>query len=122
VVTHRGVVGRITEVSSYTSKVLLITDMNSSVDALIQRTRARGVVEGRGSSLCELRYVAGSDDVSVGDLVVTSGLCGIFPKGLPIGTVKDVEKDSFGLFQQIELVPSVELNKLEEVSVLFFKD
>ena len=118
VVTHRGVVGRCIEVSSSTSRVLLITDINSSVDALVQRTRSRGIVEGRGTSLCELKYVANTEDVIIGDLVVTAGLCGIFPKGLPIGTVSRIEQNNFGLFQYIELKPSVDLNKLEEVSVL----
>lgn len=119
VVTHRGIVGRTTDVSIGTSKILLITDINSSVDALVQRTRARGIVEGRASGLCQLKYVSSSDDVTPGDLVVTSGLCGVFPKGLPIGTVSRVEKDGFGLFQRVELTPSVNLNKLEEVCILF---
>ena len=119
VITHRGIVGRTTDVSGGTSKVLLITDINSSVDALVQRTRARGVVEGKASGLCQLKYVSSSDDVMPGDLVVASGLCGVFPKGLPIGRVGRVEKDGFGLFQRVELTPSVNLNKLEEVCILF---
>ena len=119
VITHRGVVGRITDVASNTSKVLLLTDINSSVDALVQRTRARGIVEGRAYNLCELKYVSSSDDVRLGDLVVTSGLCGIFPKGLSIGRVSRVEKGSFGLFQHVELTPSASLNQLESVCVLF---
>ncbi len=119
VITHRGIVGRTTDVSSGTSKVLLITDINSSVDALVQRTRARGVVEGKTSGLCQLKYISSSDDVMPGDLVIASGLCGVFPKGLPIGRVGRVEKDGFGLFQRVELTPSVNLNKLEEVCILF---
>jgi rod shape-determining protein MreC len=59
--------------------------------------------------------------VRPGDLVVTSGLCGIFPKGLPIGKVLRVEKDSVGIFQSVEVVPSVDLNKLEEISILFLR-
>jgi rod shape-determining protein MreC len=118
VIAHQGIVGRILDVAADTSKVLLITDINSSVDALVQRTRARGIVEGRTSSLCELKYVSSSDDVMLGDLVVTSGLCGIFPKGLPIGTVSRIKKNSFGLFQHVELTPSASLNRLEEVSIL----
>jgi rod shape-determining protein MreC len=119
VVTHRGIVGRTLDVAGNSSKVLLITDINSSVDALVQRTRARGVVEGRASNLCELKYVSVSDDLKLGDLVVTSGLCGIFPKGLPVGKVSRMEKDNVGLFQYVELTPTVSLNKLEEVSILF---
>lgn len=119
VTTYQGIVGRILAVADGTSKVLLITDINSSVDALVQRTRARGIVEGRASNLCELKYVSSSDDVRLGDLVVTSGLCGIFPKGLTIGKVSRVEKSRFGLFQHVELTPGASLNKLEEVCILF---
>jgi len=119
VITHEGIVGRTTDVAADTSKVLLITDINSSVDALVQRTRARGVVEGMASGMCELKYVSSSDDVQPGDLVVTSGLCGTFPKGLPVGKVSRVEKDAAGLFQYVELLPCVNLNRLEEACVLF---
>ena len=119
VVTHQGIVGRCIEVADTTSRVMMITDINSSVDALIQRSRSRGIVEGTGSTMCELKYIAGTDDVEVGDLVVTAGLCGIFPKGLSIGTVKHVEKKPHDLFQSVMLEPSSSLNKLEEVSLLF---
>jgi rod shape-determining protein MreC len=118
VVTHQGIVGRCIEVADTTTRVLLITDINSSVDALVQRTRSRGIVEGTGSGMCELKYIAGTDDLKKGDLVVTAGLCGIFPKGLSIGRVKKVEKNPYVLFQSVELEPSSNLNTLEEVSLL----
>jgi rod shape-determining protein MreC len=118
VTTHQGVVGRCIEVADSTSKVLLITDINSSVDALVQRTRSRGILQGRGSALCELTFISSADDVEVGDLVVTTGLCGVFPKGLSIGTVTKVEKATLGLFHYVEVQPSINLNKLEEVSIL----
>jgi len=118
VVTHQGIVGRCIEVAHTTTRVLLITDINSSVDALVQRTRSRGIVEGTGSSMCELKYVSGTDDLRIGDLVVTAGLCGIFPKGLSIGTVRHIEKNRYGLFQSVEIEPSSNLNTLEEVSLL----
>jgi rod shape-determining protein MreC len=118
VVTHRGIVGRCIEVADTTSRVLLITDINSSVDALVQRTRSRGIVEGTGSGMCELKYIAGTDDLVEGDLVVTAGLCGIFPKGLSIGTVRTITKKPNELFQSVELEPSSNLNTLEEVSLL----
>jgi len=119
VVTHQGVVGRCIEVSDSTSKVLLITDINSSVDALVQRTRSRGIIQGKGSSLCELTFISSAEDVQKGDLVVTTGLCGVFPKGLAIGTVSNVQKTTLGLFHYVEVEPSINLNKLEEVSILF---
>lgn len=118
VITPQGIVGRILDAADDTAKVLLITDINSSVDALVQRTRARGIVGGRASNLCELKYVSVSDDVGLGDLVVTSGLCGIFSRGLPIGRVGRIEKDSLGLFRHVELTPSASLNRLEEVCVI----
>jgi len=118
VVTHQGIVGRCIEVADTTSRVLLLTDINSSVDALVQRTRSRGIVEGTGSGMCELKYISGTDDLVEGDLVVTAGLCGIFPKGLSIGTVRTITKKPNELFQSVELEPSSNLNKLEEVSLL----
>ena len=118
VVTHQGIVGRCIEVADTTTRVLLITDINSSVDALVQRTRSRGIVEGTGSGRCALKYIAGTDDLQVDDLVVTAGLCGIFPKGLSIGKVKKIKKSRNDLFQSVELEPSCNLNKLEEVSLL----
>jgi rod shape-determining protein MreC len=118
VITHQGVVGRCIEVADGTSKVLLITDINSSVDALVQRTRSRGILQGNGSALCELTFISSADDVQKGDLVVTTGLCGVFPKGLSVGTVTKVEKTPLGLFHYVEVQPSINLNKLEEVSVL----
>jgi rod shape-determining protein MreC len=118
VITHQGVVGRCIEVADSTSKVLLITDINSSVDALVQITRSRGILQGKGSALCELTFISSADDVEVGDLVVTTGLCGVFPKGLSIGTVTKVEKTTLGLFHYVEVEPSINLNKLEEVSIL----
>lgn len=118
VITHQGVVGRCIEVADNASTVLLITDINSSVDALVQRTRSRGIVEGKGSPLCELSFISSADDVAEGDLVVTTGLCGVFPKGLSIGTVSRVEKSNLGLFHYVEVQPSINLNKLEEVTIL----
>lgn len=118
VITHQGVVGRCVEVAARTSRVLLITDINSSVDALVQRTRSRGIIQGKGSSLCELTFISSADDVQPGDLVVTTGLCGVFPKGLAIGTVTRVEAAAPGLFHYVEVQPSINLNKLEEVSIL----
>jgi rod shape-determining protein MreC len=118
VITHRGIVGRCIEVADSTSKVLLITDINSSVDALVQRTRSRGVIQGKGSALCELTFISSADDVAAGDLVVTTGLGGVFPKGLAIGTVTKVEKTTLGLFHYVEVEPSITVNKLEEVSLI----
>lgn len=118
VATSEGVVGRVIEVSPDTAKVLLIIDPNSAMDVVIQRSRAQGIMEGKIDEVCILKYVQKNEDVQVGDRVVTSGLGGIFPKGLVVGTVRQVERKRPGIFQYIEVSPSVDLSKLEEVLVL----
>jgi len=118
VATSEGVVGRVIEVSPDTAKVLLIIDPNSAVDVIIQRSRAQGIMEGKIDEVCILKYVQKNEDVQVGDRAVTSGLGGIFPKGLVVGTVRQVERKRPGIFQYIEVSPSVDLCKLEEVLVL----
>jgi rod shape-determining protein MreC len=118
VVSADGVVGRIAQASPHASRVLLISDHNSGVDAIVQRTRARGIVEGALNRTCSMRYVKRGDEIDVNDVVVTSGLDRIFPKGILIGRVSGVTRKDFGLFQVAEVVPAVDFAKLEEVLVL----
>ena len=118
VAVAEGVVGRVIEVFPNTAKVLLITDPNSGVDVIVQRTRAQGIMEGRVEEFCILKYVRKSDDVQVGDKVITSGLGGIFPKGLLTGTVTKVERKRPGIFQTVEVAPTADLSSLEEVLIL----
>ncbi|MCJ7662835.1 MAG: rod shape-determining protein MreC [Desulfobacterales bacterium] len=118
VVTLEGVVGRVMRISSSSSVVLLVLDRNSSVDCLVQRNRIRGIMEGEGGGRCYLRYVPRTEDIQVGDHIITSGLGGIFPKGLSMGEVVRVEKKEYGLFQEIEVMPSADLSRLEEVMVI----
>ena len=118
VVCPEGVIGRILKTAPDYAVVLLVTDFNSAVDAIVQRTRAKAIVEGRGENQCRLKYLLRTDEVAVGDIVVSSGLDGNFPKGLTIGEVRTVEKVGHGVFQYAELVPSVDLTKLEEVFVI----
>lgn len=118
VVTSEGVVGRVIEVSSSTAKVLLITDPNSALDVIVQRSRSQGIMEGKMGETCVLRYVQKREDVQVGDEVITSGLGGIFPKGLMAGTVTQVERKRPGIFQYIEVTPAVDFARLEEVLIL----
>jgi rod shape-determining protein MreC len=112
-----GVIGRVIETSWNVSRVLLLTDYNSNVDALIQGSRAQGVLQGQGSKGCILKYVHRSEEVQVGDKIISSGLAGVFPKGALLGTVTKVEKKKFGLFQKIEVSQAVDFSKLEEVIV-----
>lgn len=118
VVHPRGVVGQVVAVSPNFSHILLITDHSSGVDAIVQDSRARGVVEGIGASYCELKYVAKQTPIRVGDSVVTSGMDGVFPKGLIIGVVSKVAVETGTLLQNIELKVAVDFGKLEEVLVV----
>ena len=118
VVCANGVVGRIAQTSPHVSRVLLVSDHNSGVDALVQRTRVRGIVEGALNRSCSMKYIKRGDEIDVNDVVVTSGLDGIFPKGILIGRVRGVTRKDFGLFQVAEVVPAVDFSKLEEVIVL----
>jgi rod shape-determining protein MreC len=118
VLTHRGLVGRITETNPHSSKVLLITDVSSSVNALIQESRATGVIQGRIGQGLVMRYVQQAEEIGVGDLVLTSGLGGNFPTRLIIGQVTAVTKKDVELFQEAEVRPAANFDELEMVMVL----
>jgi rod shape-determining protein MreC len=118
VISPEGVIGQILKTSLYHSTVLLITDYNSAIDSIVQRTRAKAIVEGLGENRCQLKYLLRKEEVVVGDVVVTSGLSGNFPKGLMVGEIRKVEKRGHGVFQYAELAPSVDLTRLEEVLVI----
>lgn len=111
----KGIVGQVVAVGSNFSHVLLVTDHASGVDAVVQESRTRGVVEGVGASHCELKYVSRQSPIRVGDSVITSGMDGIFPAGLPIGTVAKVAVDTGTLLQNVEVNVAVDLDRLEEV-------
>jgi len=112
-----GVVGQTTTVSANSAKVLLVTDHNSGIDAVVQRSRARGIVEGALDGGCVMKYLKRGEEVQVGDRIVTSGLDGIFPKGIMIGEVTHVTRGNRGLLQVADVKPSVPLDRIEEVLV-----
>ncbi len=114
----QGIVGRIVEVYPQYAKVMLIVDRKSGADAMVQRTRVRGILQGKGGNRCSLEFVPKSADVQVGDLVLASGLVGIYPKGLVFGKVTAANKKNPGVFQEIEVTPAVDLSTLEEVLVV----
>jgi len=116
VVTPDGVVGKIFEAFPHTAQVLLITDRESGVGALLANTRTHGVVKGTAGPLLWMDYVSAGEKVPAGELILTSGEDKIFPKDLPVGTVAST-KTGFP-FQAIELDPAAHLNRLEEVLVL----
>lgn len=122
VVTHEGVVGKILRVTAEYSDVITMLDNLSSIDAIVQRSRARGVLEGATDASCILRYALRTDDIEMGDVIVSSGLDGVYPKGLMMGTVTAVKKETFGVTQYVEVKPSVDFSKLEEVLVILKPD
>jgi len=125
VVSVDGVIGQILDepgsaIGPLAAQVLLIVDRNSRVDALVQRSRARGVVRGKGGlDSLELQYVERTADVAKGDAIVCSGLGGIFAKGLLIGTVTSLKSNPRELGLQVEVRPSADFARLEEVLVVF---
>jgi rod shape-determining protein MreC len=118
VLTDRGLVGRVTETAPHSAKVLLITDPSSAVNALIQESRATGVVQGSVGQGLTMRYIQQTEEIKPGDLVLTSGLGGNFPTRLIIGQVTSVTKKDVELFQEAEVRPSVDFGRLEMVMVL----
>lgn len=118
VITHRGLVGRVVRVSGSAAKVLIITDVRSAVDAVVQETRDQLVASGANSPTLEVRYLSVGSDVTEGERVVSSGLGGVFPKGLLVGVLANIKKEGDSLFLSARLEPAVDLNKIEEVLVL----
>lgn len=119
VIVHQGIVGQVIEVAKNYSKVLLITDRLSGVDCLVQESRVRGIVSGTGENLCDLKYFLRKFVVKPGDHIITSGMGNVFPKGLRVGKIVDVEKKESGIFQAVKVEPFVDFEKLEEVLILF---
>lgn len=117
VMVSEGIVGQIIEVAGRFSRVLMITDRNSAVDALVQKTRVRGMVKGTNEDTCTFEFALRKDEIKAGEMIVSSGLDQVFPKGLQIGRVREVQKDRSQLFQDIIIETSVDFDKLEEVLV-----
>ena len=117
VLVSEGIVGQIIKVSKNYSKVLLITDRNSAVDALVQNTRVRGMVKGNNQESCTFVYALRKDEIKPGEKIVSSGLDQVFPKGLKIGSILDVKNTHSQLFQDITIETSVDFDKLEDVLV-----
>jgi rod shape-determining protein MreC len=119
VVIPEGIVGVVVEASGRYAKVLLLIDPNSAIDALVQRTRARGIVKGGGAGYCVFDYVLRKHEINVGDTVVSSGLDGVFPKGLRVGRVSEILRLNAGIFQKVSVTPYVNFEVLEEVFIIF---
>jgi rod shape-determining protein MreC len=120
VITPEGVVGKVIESYPNTCQVLLLTDRDSGVGAMIANSRIQSPVGGLGEPLLTMKYVGNDDEVAVGSRVVTSGMDRIFPKDLPVGIIAQVKPG--GQYKQIRVRPSASLEKLEEVIVLLTTD
>jgi len=117
VISPAGVVGRVILPSRRASKVQLLIDRNGAAGALIERTRVQGVVVGIGDGMLRMQYVPGTADVKTGDLVVTSGIDGIYPKGFVIGTIDHADR-GVGAYHEIVIRPAVDFSRLEEVLIV----
>jgi len=117
VIAPAGVVGRVVLPSKRAAKVQLLIDRNAAVGVLVERSRSQGVVTGTGEDRLSMEYVSGLADVIVGDIVVTSGIDGIYPKGYLVGKIESVEKGG-GTYKRIVVTPAVDFTSLEEVLVV----
>ncbi len=118
VISIDGVVGKLIAVSHDAARVLLISDHNSALDAFDQRSRARGIIAGVVEDGLVMKYVDRSEDVKPGDMIVTSGMDGIFARGLLVGTVARVSQEGPGLFLNVEVKAAVNFRELEQVMIL----
>jgi len=121
VVTETGVVGLVTATSPHAGRGMLLLDAQSAVDALVQRSRARGIVRGDGADRLHFEFFVRGDDVQVGDVVITSGFGGVYPKGLRIGEIVEVEAPGERLQQRALVRPAVDFGRLEQVFVMLWR-
>lgn len=113
-----GAIGQIVEVSATSSTVRLLTDETSGISAMVQRSRAQGILQGQPDGSLQLNYITADSDVSVGDIVITSGLGGVFPKGLPLGTVTSVNRASNATYYTVTVRAQSLAENNEEVLVI----
>jgi rod shape-determining protein MreC len=118
VLSYLGLIGRVTEVSSSTSKVMLINDPNMAVSAIVQRSRQEGLISGTFGSSLIMRYLPRDCDIRVSDVIITSGLTENYPKGLLIGRVTDIGEEFSGLSRYAIVKPAVNLATVEEVLII----
>lgn len=122
VITMTGLVGYVYRLSPNYADILTILDQNNRIDAIVGRTRTHGIVEGFSGFNCQLKYVSRTEKLEIGDNVITAGLGEIYPKGIKIGKISKINKENFGITQKVEIEPSVDFHRLEEVVVLIEGD
>ena len=118
VISEQGLVGLVTATSNNAAKTMLLLDRQTAIDGTVQRSRARGIVRGRADELLEFEFVARGGDVQVGDVVITSGLGGVYPKGLLIGRVSAISEPGSQLLSSASLEPAVDFGRLEQAFVM----
>lgn len=118
VVTYLGLVGRVIETQQFTSKILLINDPNLGISGVVQRSRQEGLVSGTLGTHLIMRYLPEGSDIRVQDVIITSGLNQIYPKGLLIGTVAAIGKEFSGLSSYAIVKSAVNLSNIEEVLII----
>jgi rod shape-determining protein MreC len=122
VITPEGAVGKVIKTGPRHAQVLLMTDRNSAIAGVVQRTRDEGIVQGIEAGAIRLKYLPHFSEVAVGDVIVTSGLEGSFAKGIKIGEIEKVEKREHELFLQVTITPQIDFSKLEEVLIITSAD
>lgn len=122
IVTPLGIAGRIIDAQSTASKAILVTDPRCAIDVIIQRSRIKGITGGNGADRLALKYIRHEDDIQVGDILISSGLGGIFPKGMAVGEVVRVEKGEDNFFMDVEVKPSADIKRLEDVLIIAGND
>ncbi len=118
VITYAGLLGKVVEAGNSTSKVMLLNDPNFSVSATVQRSRQEGLVSGTLDNRLIMRYLPRDADLKLGDIIITSGLTEVFPKGIAIGTVAEIRKEFSGLSIYCLIAPKADLANLEETLVI----
>jgi rod shape-determining protein MreC len=118
VTSAEGLVGYVYRLTDHFADVITILDANNRVDGVVERLRSHGVVEGYSRGRCIMKYVNRTEPIILNDIVLTAGLGNVYPKGLKIGYISRIERESYGITQHVEITPLVNFSKLEEVLVL----
>jgi rod shape-determining protein MreC len=118
VINEEGLVGRVYEVSQFSSKVLLITDPTSAISIIDARTGDMGIASGNTIGPLKIRYLSSTADIRAGDKIITSGMSDIFSRGITVGIVKSADKKDYDIFQKVEVLPAVNFSRLDKVFIV----
>lgn len=119
VVNHNGLIGQVLLTNKFTSEIVSLTNPGSEVGAIVERSRCAGIVQGNGFDYLVMAYLAKDADVNVGDLVVTSGMGKVIPKGFVIGRVVEMNRSTVSMTASAKIIPSVRFDQIEHVFVVY---